>query len=125
MAKEKPMTAKPTAAESIFDRFKRLADVKPIAITCIGWGDVFTLPMTVAEAEIVKELDPNPAVDTLAKSVIYTMCDASGKRVFEIGNEEHLTMVKSQPQDAVIDFLTQAQKALGTGAKGADDAKKG
>lgn len=124
MAKAKTMTAKPTAAESIFDRFKRIADIKPVALTCKGWGDVFVLALTVAETEAANEADKDPTKDALAKAVIHTMCHADGRRVFDITNDEHIALIKSQPQEYLVEFLTKAQQALGVGAKGAETAKK-
>lgn len=118
------MSKKHNAAESIFDRFKRIADIKPVAISCLGWGDVYVVPLTVAETETINETDKEPTKDSLAKAVIHTMCDESGKRIFDIGNTEHIALIKSQPQEYLIEFLTKAQNALGTGGKGADTAKK-
>lgn len=119
------MAKKPNQSETIFDRFKRIADIKPVAISCRGWGDVYVVPLTVAETETIKDADSDPAKDSLAKAVIHTMCDESGKRIFDIRNAEHIELIKSQPQEYLIEFLTKAQEALGTGGKGADTAKKG
>lgn len=121
-----PVTA-PAAvsALSIFDRFKAISEVKPVAITCKGWGDVFVLAMTVAETQTAQEADSEPTQNHLAKAVMHLMCEADGKRVFDIANPEHLALVQAQPQDCLVDFLNKAGRALGTTEEGAAEAKKG
>jgi hypothetical protein len=114
-----------TSALSIFDRFKAISEVKPVAITCKGWGAVFVLPMTVAETQIAQEADGEPTKNHLAKAVIHLMCDGDGKRVFDIANPEHLALVQAQHQDSLVDFLKKAGRALGTTEEGAAAAKKG
>ena len=116
--------ADPVSALSIFDRFKAISEVKPVAITCKGWGDVFVLAMTVAETQIAQEADSEPTKNHLAKAVMHLMCDGDGKRVFDIGNPEHLALVQAQPQDCLVDFLNKAGRALGTTEEGAAEAKK-
>lgn len=113
-----------TSALSIFDRFRAIADVKPVSITCKGWGQVYVLAMTVAETQFAQEADSEPTTNHLAKAVMHLMCDGDGKRVFDIGNPEHLALVLSQPQDCLIDFLNKAGRALGTTEEGAAEAKK-
>ena len=113
-----------TSALSIFDRFKAISEVKPVAITCKGWGAVFVLPMTVAETQIAQEADPEPTKNHLAKAVMHLMCDGDGKRVFDIANPEHLALVQAQPQDCLVDFLNKAGRALGTTEEGVAEAKK-
>lgn len=115
-----------TVALAIFDRFKELADVKPIPITCKGWGLVYALPMTVADAEIA-QAEPREELlkNANAKAVMRVMCDAEGKRVFDLGNPEHLALVLQQPQDCLVDFLSKVSYALGVSEEGEADAKKG
>lgn len=113
-----------TSALSIFDRFKAISEVKPVAITCKGWGAVFVLPMTVAETQIAQEADSEPTKNHLAKAVMHLMCDGDGKRVFDIANPEHLALVQAQPQDCLVDFLNKAGRALGTTEEGVAEAKK-
>lgn len=110
------------AEESIFDRFKRLADIKPIPVDCQGWGRLYVKPMTVAEAEAVA--DPDPKKDTMPKAVCYALCDANGKRVFSAADPEHLAMIKAQGYAWMVDFLSKAQRLTGVGVEGAEDAKK-
>lgn len=116
--------APPVSALAIFDRFKAISELKPVAVTAEGWGLVYVLPLTAAQTETINELDAEPNKSTLVKSVIYLMCDVDGKRVFEIGNPEHFALVQKQPQEFLLDFLTKAQKALGTGKEGTADTKK-
>lgn len=115
----------PVSALSIFDRFKAISEVKPVAITCKGWGDVFVLAMTVAETQIAQEADAAPTENHLSKAVMHLMCDGDSKRVFDIANPEHLALVQAQPQDCLVDFLNKAGHALGTTEEGAAAAKKG
>lgn len=119
------VVAAPVSALSIFDRFKAISEVKPVAVTCKGWGDVFVLAMTVAETQIAQEADSEPTKNHLAKAVMHLMCDSDGNRVFDIGNPEHLALVQAQPQDYLVDFLNKAGHALGTTEEGAAAAKKG
>jgi hypothetical protein len=119
------VVASPASALVIFDRFRQISEVKPVLIHCKGWGEVYALALTVAETQAAQEYDKEPAKNSLAKAVMHTMCDADGKRIFDITNAEHMALVRSQPQDFLIDFLSKSGKALGTGQEGVDDAKKG
>jgi hypothetical protein len=135
MATKKPKSPQAPAARvtapaavsalSIFDRFRAIADVKPVSITCKGWGQVYVLAMTVAETQLAQEADKDPTVNHLAKAIMHLMCEADGKRVFDIANPEHLALVQAQPQDCLVDFLNKAGLALGTTEEGVSEAKKG
>lgn len=115
----------PVSALAIFDRFKAIAEVKPIPIQCKGWGLVYALPMTVADAEAARDADPEQLRDnTNAKAVMLVMCDAEGNRVFDIKNPEHLAMVLKQPQDYLVGFLSKVNAAIGASEEGAEAAKK-
>lgn len=118
------VNAAASSALAIFDRFKQISELKPLPITCEGWGLVYVKPMSLAAAEAAQAKDPEPTKDTLAKGVIHSMCDVNGDLVFDIGNPDHLKLVQAQPQTYLLDFMSKAGKALGTGQEGADDAKK-
>lgn len=114
------------SALGIFDRFKAVSEVKPILIKCKGWGEVYALPMTVADAESARSADPEQLREnTNAKALMLVMCDADGNRVFDVKNPDHLAIVLKQPQDYLISFLSQVNKVLGTSEEGVADTKKG
>jgi hypothetical protein len=103
------------------------AELKPRAVVVPEWGTVYVREVTVEEVEDQTEAarkKPDPSVNgeeakkrNIARGAAAMLCDATGKRLFDQNNPEHLSFLGKQPW-SLLQKIVQEDDKSGTTDEG-------